>query len=242
MNNSISEGFKRLQKLKPNYKYEKWYFSKVLKKSDIPYISFYSDNYSFKTKKIIKSTEIIGTHHTDYHDKLWIEMLGSLKKFNVDNYSTAKKIILENNHPKSLNKFGDYIMIGEGNHRFCMAKFLGIDFYNMPIVEYEFNDKFFSKWQELKKRDITPFKIHADLWILLIFNELLRIKDEFVFDFIKKYDDTLQKSNIFGSFNQSSINVTCSNDLNNKRLRNLILKNKKMQTIKEKTFKHYKQL
>lgn len=82
----IQIGFERLKKIKPDFTYKKWYFTKVLDKPDIENSEFYTDSYKLITLDLFNADEIAGTFHCDYNNLMWIEMLGALKRFPLEKH------------------------------------------------------------------------------------------------------------------------------------------------------------
>lgn len=223
----IQRGFDRLKIIKPNFAFEKWYFTKVLYTPDIENREFYTDSYKSITIDLFNAKKINGTSHCDYNNMMWIEMLGALKRYDSEKYCNMESLlnfIVTSKQSKNLNKYGDYYLIGEGNHRFCLAKFLCIDLHDIAITEHEFNDKYFTKYTELGKRDILIKEKSATFWTLKFNDCIVNINETFIMDFIKMYDDIQIKDSFCKKLyrKKEKIVISSFSDLKTNRIIKLI--------------------
>lgn len=227
-------GFERLKKIKPDFTYKKWYFTKVLDKPDIENSEFYTDSYKLITLDLFNADEIAGTFHCDYNNLMWIEMLGALKRFPLEKHCNLEYIIdfvSTSKQVKHLNKYGSCYLIGEGNHRFSLAKFLCIDLHDIPIIEYEFNDKYYQKYSELEKRNVLIKEKFENFWMLKFDGCNVSINENLIMDFIKVYDETQIKYSFFEKLfcNRENVVISSYSDLKSNIVNKLITthKNKK---------------
>jgi hypothetical protein len=228
----VQRGFERLKIIKPDFTYKKWYFTKVLDKPDIENREFYTDSYKLITIDLFNANEINGTFHCDYNNMMWIEMLGALKRFTLEKYSNFESIIdfvSTSKQAKNLIKYGDYYLVGEGNHRFCLAKFLCINLHDIAITEYEFNDKYYTKYTELEKRNVLIKEKFENFWILKFNGCNVNINENLIMDFIKVYDEIQIKDTFFEKLycKRENIVISSYSDLKTKMINKLITAHKK---------------
>jgi hypothetical protein len=125
----------------------------------------YSVSYEFKKhvgsskSAYINIKNVIGTDHSDYYNKTWLEVFYSLKRgdnivkslFMPEYYDRLQK--KDNNIDLiSFIKMDDEYYIGQGNHRTCMAKFKGLDYIYAPLTEYKTDfeyKEYFEKFQQI---------------------------------------------------------------------------------------------
>lgn len=131
-----------------------WYFEKVQCPEDLDNFQFYyCDNYTYEEISVDK---IVGTRHSDYYHKAWLEMLSNLKRYKTDNdIDFVKAIILRTDDDKSVHEYNGEYYIVAGNHRFCQAKFLGIPKVYCSVSKYKFNYQDFGVYKELIKNNFT---------------------------------------------------------------------------------------
>lgn len=225
----LQKGFERLKFLNPDFFYKEWYFNKVINSTEIVNKKFYTDCYEFFEEEI-NVNQITGSYHCRYYGKTWIEMLGSLKRFenNIKDCESALSYINTEKQSINLNRYGDDYIIGEGNHRSCLAKFLNIEKIKASVTKYEFNEDYYSKWKELKSRNITPLSIDENNWTLKLHDDELIIKDRLITHFIEHYDSIKYRQPILNIFRSNSqlIIIKSNKDFKMKKLHNSILKNK----------------
>ena len=140
---------------------------------------------------------IVGSTHSDYYEKTWLEMLLTLKRSR--HYYGLKKLkdFIQDesiDEKKSLTKINEryYIDCG-GNHRICYAKFLEYEQITCSIMERVFDEEAFSLFNKICSfglvpniaNEITPCRNH---WLVSIgqntlhFNSIQSVKN-FINDF-----------------------------------------------------------
>lgn len=99
---------------------------------------YYKQSGKSYVDEMIQVADIMGTHHEDYQGLTWIEMFGCLKHQSPTTLDGIEKWITEKNSI-SLTKFeNEYFIGGDGNHRVCHAKFLGLKTIRVKYVtEYK---------------------------------------------------------------------------------------------------------
>lgn len=138
----LNQGIKRTKDLEISDELRGWYFDKVLSQYNIENYSFYFHSPKRYYTDEICPQDIIGTTHPSYYDLTWIEMLGSLQRYSKlpterTIYNINDETIIEK---KSIAKYSNlYLISGGGNHRICLAKFLGLEKIKVEITEYEFD-------------------------------------------------------------------------------------------------------
>jgi hypothetical protein len=228
----IQEGFERLKIIKPDFIYQKWYFNKIFDSRDIKNKKFYTDKCKSYSIDLFDSKKINGTFHSSYNNLMWIEMLGNLKRFKThknSNFEFLLDWINTNGQVKTLKKYGDDYFIRDGNHRFCLAKFLGINLKNIEVCEYEFNEKYFEIYTKLENRNILIEEKFNDLWKLKMNEFNININEKIIMDFIKLYDEIQIKTSIFDCFylKENKVFISSLSDLKTKMINNLIYLHKK---------------
>lgn len=149
----LSEGISRLKEITKTEKLKGWHFEKVFSESEIENFSFYSRSPKSYLTNEINPTVILGTTHVSYNNMTWIEMLGSLQRYWTQEpektiYNIHDETIIEK---KSVAKYGDiYLISAGGNHRICLAKFLGLEKIKVEISEYEFDHESFRIYSQFQ--------------------------------------------------------------------------------------------
>jgi len=148
-NDILNNGIKRLRHF-GIVEFKNWYFEPVLSMMDIEYLKCF-DFYQINTLDISPEV-IVGTGHSDYNHRTWIEMLGSLKRFlDIDLDETIYNIRHQSYKIKSVSKYGNDYFIEQANHRLCLSKFLGLDQVNVSVTEHILNEERYRICNKLKK-------------------------------------------------------------------------------------------
>ncbi len=152
-----NEGLKNLKILDSKFELKKWHFEITENEeafTDRAFWHILPSKYHESEKVPLKN--IVGTSHPDYHGKMWLAVLGCLKRF--DNYTWSKNTFMEKNKSLTLSysKYGDKYFIGQGNHRTTIGKFFEIDYLEAPVTEYFFDKEFFDLYTTVKKLDLFP--------------------------------------------------------------------------------------
>lgn len=101
--------------------------------------------------------KVVGTGHSDYYNKTWLEMYYCLKRDdNIFNSLIRPEyyydILQSNDHKKgqiSYIKIDDEYYIDSGNHRTLLAKFKNLDYIYAPLVEYKTDLEYLKYYDEL---------------------------------------------------------------------------------------------
>lgn len=226
MNLILNEGFKRLKVINPNFEYYDWYFSKVSELKSIPHKEFYRKSNSY-TISAFNPEHVKGTNHCNYYSLMWIEMLGSLKRFKERYFNSIVSLtgFLECPDEIELVKYCDDFYILEGNHRFCIAKFLDYRISRVLVTEYELDNKKMEVINFFKEKNITINNINRDYFAITPnLDSKLIINNNIIYDFIEYLNDS--KCNNYISkliFSQKTeILIDNKKDLNNFRKNKLI--------------------
>lgn len=150
------EGNKRLKSLEVNPENVPWKNNQVLCYNSIMNKEYW-DEVRITSNEKVELNKIIGTYHSDYFNKSWLEMLGCLKRIDSStlNREHVLKVLEEKRMDISLHKFGESYFISGGNHRVCMSKFLGNKTLLIETVyHHQFNNRRFEIDEMLKKRKI----------------------------------------------------------------------------------------
>lgn len=132
-----------------------WRNEIVQNPSSIPNYEYWEYTHSSENQ-LVETGKIIGTHHCDYYEKSWVEMLGCLKRANFLTKESALRWSKEKLWSISLNNFGGaFYIAGDGNHRVSLSKFLEIPEISVGNVNYyQFNQTRFDFDQMLIQRAI----------------------------------------------------------------------------------------
>ena len=146
----MEAGKKRYKLLTGKNEIPKWANKEIL--SNQKYGDFWK-NKKTRYKTIIPLHKVIGTEHADYNGRTWLEMLGSLKRLNLAHFDHdffIENLTLPGNLP-GFKKYGDEYVITEGNHRVCIAKFLGIKEVKGYATDYDFDKITYETYQHFIK-------------------------------------------------------------------------------------------
>lgn len=129
---------KRLAKLK-DFDLKEEYFETVYHPADlVKNIAYYVEGETYQAE--VPVADIKGTTHPSYYGLNWLQMLMSLERHKNDyDVEKVKEAIFNTQcfEPIQLSKFGSsYFIDGGGNHRFCQARFLGLDTVPCEVTEY----------------------------------------------------------------------------------------------------------
>ncbi len=142
-----------------------WQHNIVKSEKSVPDYDFYKKHTNiFLNNTTVCLDQIKGTMHCDYVGKEWIEMFGCLKKSMAHSEKNAKEWISEKSSGIILNQYGDqYFISGDGNHRTCYAKFLGLkDLVVGTIQVYELDQSHLNFHKQLKQ--LKELKLHINEW------------------------------------------------------------------------------
>lgn len=123
------------------------FFSPVYRPEDIvKKIAYYVEGESYETQ--VKVADIKGSLHCNYCGNNWLVMMMNLARHN-DDYDVDKvKSIIYNTKVFSrihLCKYENmYFICGDGNHRVCQAKFLGLEMVPCEVTEYVLSRSFYN--------------------------------------------------------------------------------------------------
>jgi hypothetical protein len=152
-----NEGLKNLKVLDSKLEFKKWHFEKAECEKSFKDRNFWHiiPSKYYENQKV-PLNKVVGTSHINYQGKMWLEVLGCLKRF--DHYSWDKATFLDKYKSFSIGymKYGDNYFIGEGNHRITIAKFLEFDYLEAPVTEYFFDYEFYNTYQELSNLNLQP--------------------------------------------------------------------------------------
>lgn len=160
-NYCLLKGLDRLKSMEIDAKEILWRNEIVQNPSSIPNYEYWEYSHSSENQ-IVETRKIIGTHHCDYYEKSWVEMLGCLKRANFLTTESALRWSKEKLWSISLNNFdGAFYIAGDGNHRVSLSKFMGIPEINVGSVNhYQFNQTRFDFDKMLSQRVIE--KVNSD--------------------------------------------------------------------------------
>lgn len=130
--------------------YENWYDEFPIYIDNFPDLMYWN---ILPTKDLgiveVPLKNVIGTDHISYgKGYTWLKNLGNLKKFKK--WYTKKSFLdyFNSNINQGLGiylyKFGNKYIIGGGNNRIHIAKFLNIPYLNLPVHEHFFDEEFFN--------------------------------------------------------------------------------------------------
>ncbi len=192
----VQKGRECLRLLNPNYVEEPWYYDKVGSLREIPNFSFYSKESCEDQVEDFDPIEIWGTTHEGYTGSKWISMLGGLNRgigeMTVMSSSRREEHI---NSPDEyeLLKYGNRIIMKGGNHRLCVAKFLGIRLKNVEMKIYKFNQVEFDLVSWFEERNIKITHRNSDNWSLILANRKIEIVYSILEDFKSVYENCQQE-------------------------------------------------
>ena len=115
------------------------FFSPVYRPEDlIKNIAYYVEGESYYTQ--VEVADIKGSLHCCYCGNNWLVMMMSLARHNKDfDVEKVKEAIYGGNvsSPIHLCKYENmYFISGDGNHRVCQAKFLGLEMVPCEVTEF----------------------------------------------------------------------------------------------------------
>ena len=225
----LNKGFERLKELNPDFEYQQWFFDRTLNMENVENRAFFKElNKTYELEKF-QPIHIVGTFHVDYADKMWIEMLGALKRYNVNNIKAkgSLKAYINDRRAIRLCKFGGEYYIAEGNHRFCMAKFLNMTIDKVVVTEFEFDIEKHRNWTWFKDQQLIPVKMTEDFVLVKIQDTHVKIGNDILEPF-KDYYSGLKRRNKWNVFFASKyphfIKISSIADLKDKSLNQLIIK------------------
>lgn len=185
-----------------NFKFEfkSWHFHKVKRPDCEENYIFYNLLPPLHYTEIISPKLIVGSTHSDYYEKTWLEMLLTLKR-SRHYYGLEKlKVFIQDEsigEKKSLTKINErYYIDGGGNHRVCYAKFLEYEQIACSIMERVFDEEVFSLFNRICSfglvpkiaNEITPCRDH---WLVSIGQDTLQFNSiQSVKNFINDFEAT----------------------------------------------------
>lgn len=234
-NYCLMKGIERLKQLKPDFEFKNEYFVITKSTDEIENKEFYKNTYKEYQLENFNPSNIVGTKHPSYSNIMWIEMLGSLKRFKIANTKTKESIseLINNTDDVCLAKYGHEFYIVSGNHRLCIAKLIGETINTVNVIEYEFDNEYYNQWHWFKKRKINPISISDDCWVVEIDTVQINIKINMLNEFMNYYDNFQydKKWYDFLKPEQSDFfSIRNVNDINNRLFIEIIKKNKKRHT------------
>lgn len=155
----IEPTLQRLNRINPNFNFQNWCFDRVISEEEIPNLEYWKSLPTIEHKRhTVDLSKVIGTGHPDYPSKNWIVMLGNLKRCRSEfNYELCHDFFQNSNYSDSdfrYNKFGDIYIIQGGNHRTCIAKFIGIETLNAKVTEHFFDFELFNLHSDIRRLNI----------------------------------------------------------------------------------------
>lgn len=233
----IKTGIERLKQLKPDFEFKKAFFENVKSTDNICNKMFYYNKYNeYKTSNFNPSI-IAGTKHIDYNNKMWIEMLGSLKRFRIGNIDTEISLsnYINNTEDVCLAKYGDEFYIISGNHRLCIAKFMEKSINTITVIEYEFNNEYYSQWNWFLERNIQPIIYQNNMWSIKIDCVQIDIPNKLINEFKRYYDKYEEKTKWYlftRKEKKDYFSIKKQTDFNDNFFIELIKQNKKRHTTR----------
>jgi hypothetical protein len=188
-NYCLETGLKRLKSMGIDANEILWRNEIVQNPNLIPNYEYWEYSHSSENQ-LVDTGKIIGTHHCDYYEKSWVEMLGCLKRANSLTKESALKWSKEKLWSISLDNFGGAFYIsGDGNHRVTLSKFLGIPDINVGCVAYyQFKQTRFDFDQMLIQRSIERVYIDNHITIVYLADVKIHIKYNSGKEFIEFFD------------------------------------------------------
>lgn len=187
-------GLERMGILDSNLKFKHWHFERCLDEKDIAHYDFWqimSSEYHENQK--VPTNKIVGTTHPDYHSKMWLEVLGCLKRFEGRNWDRSTFIKRYNDGGVSFAKYDNKYFITGGNHRATIAKYFEIEYLEVPVTEYFFDKKFHELYCIVSDLNMKPelhFYSRSSSWILLINEKRIYLEDfNMVSEFLRYYSE-----------------------------------------------------
>lgn len=188
-NNCLQTGYNRLKSIGMDFNEIFWKNDIVQDPSSIPNYEYWEYSHT-SVNQFVKTNEIIGTYHSNYYNKTWVEMLGCLQRAKYLTKETALSWINEKQWSISINNFGGtFYIAGDGNHRVCLSKFLGISEICVGKVNYyQFNQTRFDLDQMFIKRELKW--IYADNGKVIVYLGKIKIQldNSSLHEFIEFYD------------------------------------------------------
>ncbi len=234
----LKNGFKNLEKINPEFELKNWCFKISKTEKEITNYCFWTNKSKHHTKYKVPIKNIVGTNHLRYCGKTWIEILGSLKKFNNHIWDKNTFLDLYKRNNITYSKYGDdYIIIGGGNHRSCIAKFFEFEYLECSVDEYSFDSELFNVFNQLKSRGLNPQEskhLRESIWYIKINDKKVSLFDfELVIPFINFYDNIeINIKNLLGKKINSIIGD--NNNVTQYRIRNV----EEFKTLKDDILKH----
>lgn len=167
----LNDRLRWIKSLVQNHKMEEWFNKPVYHPSDIKYSDFFEE--SNRHTSLIDPSRIVGVEYgfgyncPSYNRKTysWINHLENLKRLDwvIDNKGSKEELVEHihlNNDPKSVWKYGNHYFVTSGQHRLCLAKFLGLKGVEVSVREFKLNKRTFvrEKHFESHKSDLIKYK------------------------------------------------------------------------------------
>lgn len=125
-------GYERLKIFMPKALPETWHhvrlktWDELMEQQNITRLGTNPEIIQFFDPKLITAFD-----HQSYGGRTWIEILGKLKRFNrsyinVTSYQDARNWVFSDKEPIVIHKIRNEYMVGLGNHRCTVARFMGL--------------------------------------------------------------------------------------------------------------------
>lgn len=200
-----------LKQIYPDFKENSCFEENVYKPTDLKYYSFFQENKRYRG--FINPKNIVGIdygfNYNCFYEINWYELFCSLKKLDrvMENFKTKEDIenhIHNDKDPKMVYKFGNYYFTTSGQHRLCLAKFLGIEKVEVSVVEYKLDKERLVRYKKIKEvnHKISEYRLGSlsddkNLlqwsrnceYIIKISNEWITIDIDLILDFIAYYEN-----------------------------------------------------
>ncbi|GMN06318.1 hypothetical protein MTsPCn5_17070 [Croceitalea sp. MTPC5] len=166
-------GLERMGILDSTLKFKQWHFKQCLDEKDMPFYDFWQIIPSKHNKnQKVPTNRIVGTRHPDYHSKMWLEVLGCLKRFEARNWDSSTFAKKYNDGGISFSKYDDKYFITGGNHRATIAKFFELEYLEVPVTEYYLDKEFYGLYRVVSDLNMQPklrYYSRSSDWILWVY-------------------------------------------------------------------------
>ena len=127
-----------LRNFNADFKHSAWHNDKVIDLDEFIKGKGFLDVQNFHFEYDVNPSKIIGSSHCNYYSGSWIQMLENLKRFHrlPQFYPNSVEEYVNQQDNINLIKCGDNYFISEGNHRFCIAKFLEMKIKRVEVNEF----------------------------------------------------------------------------------------------------------
>lgn len=155
----MDDGVGRMSWLKaiyPEFKLETWHFDRVKHPLvDVKNLEYYNRRIEYKAcinPQLIVGIDYFGNYNYPIFEKPvqlnWLGLFLILKRFNYIeyNFKNLDEVIYHihnNKEPKIVEKFGQQYFTKGGQHRLCLAKFIGIKEIEVKLIEHIFDQRLF---------------------------------------------------------------------------------------------------